>query len=147
VLNQNKSTNVITYKNAGNFPYKILGPLGLSLFSLTVNPRLTRTQLLRKKRQMQVLRMMLQKQGAINIQMLRLSCFSHPIKISDYPPGCGNCYVNKAKLIFKRLQIIKNHVRKAGRADLLHMIALLRGIRKIYPTTALINLRENGYVL
>jgi len=25
-LNQNQSTNVITYKNAGNFPYKILGP-------------------------------------------------------------------------------------------------------------------------
>jgi len=43
-LNQNKYTNTIAYKNAGNHPYsRNFGPpksgvLGLSLFSLMVNP-------------------------------------------------------------------------------------------------------------
>jgi len=45
-LNQNKNTNIIAYKNAGNGPYyrnfgaPKNGALGLSLFSLMVNPGL-----------------------------------------------------------------------------------------------------------
>jgi len=45
-LNQNKKTDTIAYKNAGNCSYsQILGPrkigaIVLSLFSLMVNPRL-----------------------------------------------------------------------------------------------------------
>jgi len=40
-LNQNKNTNVISCRNAGNCPYsQTFGVLGLSLFSVTVNPRL-----------------------------------------------------------------------------------------------------------
>ena len=48
-LHQNKNTGVITHKNAGNFPYsqnfgapQQSGAIGLSLFSLTVKPRLVR---------------------------------------------------------------------------------------------------------
>jgi len=45
-LNQSKNTNIIAYKNARNCPYSQIlvppksGALGLSLFSLMVNPRL-----------------------------------------------------------------------------------------------------------
>jgi len=46
-LNQNKNTNVIAYRNAGNCPYSQnfeappkSGDLALSLFSLMINPRL-----------------------------------------------------------------------------------------------------------
>jgi len=46
VLNQNETTNIIAYRNAGNCPYSQnfgapkIGALGLSLFSLMVNPPL-----------------------------------------------------------------------------------------------------------
>jgi len=40
-FNQNKNTNAIAYRNDGNCPYsQNFGALGLSLFSLMVNPRL-----------------------------------------------------------------------------------------------------------
>jgi len=40
-LNQNKNTNIIAYRKGGNCPHsQNFGALGLSLFSLMVDPRL-----------------------------------------------------------------------------------------------------------